>query len=49
MMSEHWKVVKKWFCKVQEGAVCELEDCYGAYKKLLRSSEYSKSDNVKKL
>ena len=46
MMSKHRKVVK---LKVQEGAVSEHKDCYGAFKKLARNSEYSKSDDFKKL
>ena len=34
---------------VDEGTVNEHEDCYRAFKKLVRNSEYSKSDNFKKL
>ena len=47
-MSKHWRVVKN-IVEVQEGAVSENEDCYGTFKKLVRNSEYSKSDNFKKL
>ena len=32
-----------------EGAVSEYEDCYGTFMKFVRNSDYSKSDNFKKL
>ena len=37
------------FIYFKEGAASEHEDCYGTFKKLLRNSEFSKSDNFKKL
>ena len=38
-----------WFRKVKDGAASEHEDCYGAFKKHVRHSEHSQSDNFKKL
>ena len=37
------------FWNVQQGTGSEHEDWYETFKKLVRNSEYSKSDNVKKL
>ena len=34
---------------LQQGTGREHEDCYGTFKNLARNSEYSKSDNFKKL
>ena len=49
-MPEHRKVVKKNIVlKIQTGALNEHEDCYGTFEKLVRNSEFSRSDNFKKL
>ena len=49
MMSELRKVVKTLVWKVQEGAASEHADCNGTFKKLVRNSQCSKSDNFMKL
>ena len=41
--------MKTLFSNVHAGTVREHEYCYGASKKLLRNSQYSKSDNFKKV
>ena len=43
------KASKTLFCTFLEGVGIEFEDCYGTFKKLLRNSEYSESDDFKKL
>ena len=35
--------------EVEKGTVSEHEDCFGTFKKLVRNSECSKSDDFKKL
>ena len=37
------------FCNDHTGSGSEREDCYGTFEKLIRNSEYSKTDNLKKL
>ena len=40
---------KTLFSKVSEGTGSGNEDCYGTFKKLVRNSDYSKSDSFKGL
>ena len=52
-MSKHWKRLKNHektlFRNVPGGTGSINEEFYGQFKKLIRNSEYSKSDNFKKL
>ena len=43
------KVRKTLLRDVHGGAESKHEECYGAFKKHVRNSEYSKSENLKKL
>ena len=49
MIFEHWTVCKNIVLKFSRGKRSKHEDCFGTFKKLVRNSEYSKSDNFKKL
>ena len=43
-----WKILFCWKGYAYEGTGSEHEGCYGTFKKLVRYSELSKSDNFKK-
>ena len=41
-------MLKTLFCNVHEGTGSEQKYCYGPFQKLVRNSEYSKSNKLKK-
>ena len=48
-MSKHWKSLKNIASNVHGRTGGKHEECRGTFKKLVRNSKYSKSENFKKL
>ena len=48
-MCKHWTGFKNIALKLLKETHRKHEDCYGTFKKVVRNSEYSKSDNFKKI